>query len=110
MEPKEVVLYRTQSGRVPLTEWIGHLRDRAGALRLLSRVERLSEGHLGDCRSVGQGVYELRFHFGPGYRIYFGERGGRLIILLCGGDKDTQQKDISLAKTYWADWCENLEE
>lgn len=64
-------------------------------------------GNLGEWNSVGHGVYELKIDYGPGYRIYFGQEGNRLIILLCGGDKTTQQKDIKKAQEYWADWREN---
>lgn len=78
--------------------WFGRLKDGEAKARILARVRRVSLGHLGDARSVGDGVSELRFHFGPGYRVYFARRGNALIILLAGGDKGTQERDIEQAK------------
>jgi putative addiction module killer protein len=66
---------------------------------VMARIERLSHRNLGDCKPVG-GVFELRLHFGPGYRIYFGIVGGKIVLLLCGGDKKSQKKDIVRAKGY----------
>ena len=65
------------------------------------RINRLRQGNLGDCRHLDEGVYELRIHYGPGYRVYFGDLDGETIILLCGGDKRTQKRDIQKAKEYW---------
>jgi putative addiction module killer protein len=84
--------------------WLRSLRDRAAKLRILVWIDRLQLGHLGDAKSVGEGIYELRMAFGPGYRIYFSRRGERVILLLCGGDKDRQQRDIARAKQINADW------
>ena len=78
--------------------WFSDLRDRAARLRIDVRIRRLSLGNPGDVRSVGEGVSELRHDFGPGYRIYFAQRGAVLIVLLAGGDKSTQERDIRLAK------------
>lgn len=61
-------------------------------------------GHLGDTRSVGGGVFEMRIHVGQGYRVYYGRQGDALVILLCGGSKSTQKDDIQAAQGYWADW------
>lgn len=71
-----------------------------------SRLDRLSFGLAGDAELVGQGVSELRIHHGPGYRIYFQKRGGTIIVLLCGGDKSTQEKDIKTAKRLAEAWSE----
>lgn len=68
------------------------------------RIDRLSLGNLGDGKPVGSGVQELRIDFGPGYRVYIGQDGARLILLLCGGDKSSQAKDIQAAHAYWADY------
>lgn len=69
-------------------------------------MDRLGFGHAGDVEPVGQGISELRIHFGPGYRIYFHKRGDTIIVLLCGGDKSTQAKDIKAAKRLTAEWSE----
>ncbi len=78
-------------------EWIDNLRDLQGRARILMRVERLISGNPGDVKLVGGGVSELRIHFGPGYRVYFTQRGLDIVILLAGGDKSSQPKDIQTA-------------
>lgn len=70
----------------------------------LARLARVRQGNLGDCKSVGEGVSELRVDYGPGYRVYFGQKGRTLVVLLCGGDKRTQDRDIPLAKQYWREF------
>ena len=79
------------------TKWLHGLRDRQARMVILARIDRLSLGHVGDVRPVGQGVSEMRVHQGPGYRIYFVQRGAECIILLAGGDKSTQRDDIQKA-------------
>ena len=78
-------------------EWIDNLRDLQGRARILVRVERLAAGNPGVVKPVGSGVAELRIHFGPGYRVYFTQRGPDIVILLAGGDKSSQPKDIQTA-------------
>jgi putative addiction module killer protein len=78
--------------------WLNNLRDRMGRLRILARVTRLEAGNFGDCKHVGENVFELRVDHGPGYRVYFTRRGQVVVILLCGGDKSTQSVDIALAQ------------
>ena len=78
-------------------EWIDNLRDLQGRARILMRVERLAAGNPGDVKPVGGGVSELRIHFGPGYRVYFTQRELDIVILLAGGDKYSQPKDIQTA-------------
>ena len=85
-------------------EWLGNLRDRRAAIRINARLRRVSLGNLGDAPSVGDGVYELRIHYGPGYRVYFLREGETVVILLCGGDKDSQRRDIERAKQLAQDW------
>ena len=78
--------------------WFERLRDRMAATRIQVRIDRAEAGNLGDCRPVGGGVSEMRINYGPGYRVYFIQRGHELVVLLAGGDKATQAKDIELAK------------
>ena len=79
-------------------EWLDGLRDHRAATRIAQRIVRLQSGLFGDVKSVGGGVSELRVDYGPGYRVYFAQRGLMLIILLCGGDKRSQRQDIARAK------------
>jgi putative addiction module killer protein len=79
-------------------EWIGALRDVPARARIAKRIDRIALGNFGDAKLVGDGVSELRFTFGPGYRVYYVRRGDVVVILLCGGDKDTQERDIERAK------------
>ena len=79
-------------------EWESQLRDSRALIRIQARIRRLSLGNPGDAKSVGEGVMEMRIHYGPGYRVYFTRRGSELVILLVGGDKSTQSRDIGLAK------------
>ena len=79
-------------------DWLDSLRDRKVRLRIDDRLNRLASGNAGDTRSVGENVRELRFHFGPGYRVYYMWQGDVLVILLNGGDKSSQRRDIALAK------------
>jgi putative addiction module killer protein len=80
------------------SDWLGSLRDRRARAKVLDRLKRASNGNFGDCRSVKGGVSEMRIDYGPGYRVYFFQRGKELVILLCGGDKRTQDADIAEAK------------
>lgn len=75
-------------------KWFARLRDRTARARIQARIDRARFGNLGDVRPVGSGVSEMRIDVGPGYRLYFVQRGGQLIVLLCGGDKSSQKKDI----------------
>jgi putative addiction module killer protein len=79
-------------------EWLRDLRDIKGRARILVRINRIAEGNFGDAKSVGGGVSELRMPFGPGYRVYYTMQGETVTILLCGGDKGTQDRDIERAK------------
>jgi len=77
--------------------WYVAVRDKQAARRIQVRIDRAEDGNFGDCKPVGEGVSEMRIHFGPGYRIYFVLRGAEVVILLAGGDKHSQQKDIKTA-------------
>jgi len=78
-------------------DWYSGLRDRQAARRIQARIDRAEDGNFGDCGPVGEGVSEMRIHCGPGYRVYFTQRGLEIVILLAGGDKSTQDKDIKTA-------------
>ena len=84
--------------------WIRELRDDDAAARIFSRVDRLAKGNPGDAKPVGDGVIEMRIHYGPGYRVYYMQKGARLLLILCAGDKTTQQRDIETAKSLAKDW------
>ncbi|WP_322745524.1 type II toxin-antitoxin system RelE/ParE family toxin [Plectonema radiosum] len=108
--PKALKVYTLQDGKEPYTEWLENLKDYTIRARIIRRVERLKQGNYGDWKSVGDGVLELRFFFGSGYRVYIGEAEDDLVILLCGGDKDTQDRDIQKAKKYWQAYQEEQDE
>jgi putative addiction module killer protein len=80
------------------------LKDVKGKQIILNRVDRLAKGNPGACRYLGEGLWELKVDFGPGYRVYFGQAGTKVVLLLCGGDKSTQTQDILQAKSYWKDY------
>ncbi|MGA2569425.1 MAG: type II toxin-antitoxin system RelE/ParE family toxin [Terracidiphilus sp.] len=84
--------------------WLSGLRDKQGRAKILARIDRLEDGNPGKTRSVGAGVVEMKIDFGPGYRVYYIQRGRLLILLLCGGDKSTQSNDIQHAKALAAEW------
>ena len=100
----EVREYQTADGKTPLTEWLDALRDGQARARIVARLDRLKAGLLGDWKSVGEGVCELRVDHGPGYRVYYAQDGDTVIILLCGGDKRTQRREIERAHGYWKDY------
>jgi putative addiction module killer protein len=87
-------------------KWRTRLKDKRARALIASRLDRLAFGHAGDAEPVGEGISELRIHYGPGYRIYFQRRGNTIIVLLCGGDKSTQDKDIKTAKRLVTEWID----
>ena len=87
-------------------KWRARLKDERARALIASRLDRLAYGHAGDVEPVGNGGSELRIHYGPGYRIYVQKRGNTIIVLLCGGDKSTQEKDIRAAKRLADEWSE----
>jgi putative addiction module killer protein len=103
-KPKSVIVYADEKGNEPFTDWLYGLRDIMGRKRILARVARLEQGNYGDCEPVGEGVSELKLFFGPGYRVYFGEDENNIVVLLCGGDKGSQNQDIREAKAYWKEY------
>lgn len=88
-------------------KWRTKLKDARARALIASRLDRLAFGHAGDVAPVGQGISELRIHHGPGYRVYFKQHGETILILLCGGDKSTQTKDIKKAKLLAKDWSDD---
>ena len=102
--PHEVEVYQTEEGQSPFSEWIRNLRDRTARARVRTRLARLRLGNFGDANSLGGGLHELRIDHGPGYRVYFGRAGDRLVLLLCGGTKRTQSRDIEQARVFWRDY------
>lgn len=104
VEQKEIEFYITKEGKILYEEWFEFLKDVKVQSIILKRLARVRMGNLGEWRSLGEGVGELKIDFGPGYRIYFGQEGQKLIILLCGGDKNTQTKDIKKALEFWKNY------
>jgi putative addiction module killer protein len=106
IQPFKIEEYIDRYGNSPFREWVETLSSSVKA-RIQARVLRFEGGNLGDYKSVGAGVLEARFDFGPGYRLYFALRGKALALLLIGGDKASQRKDIERAKDYLRDYLEN---
>lgn len=96
--------YRTEDGHEVITEWLAGLKDIRARARIAARIDRLVIGNVGDCKTVRDGVSELRVDYGPGYRVYFGMVGKTIVLLLCGGDKRTQGADIKKAVAYLKDF------
>jgi putative addiction module killer protein len=100
----QITDYLTEEGRDPFKEWLASLGDRQARARVLVRLQRMAAGNFGDCKPVGDSVWELRIDHGAGYRVYYTRTGGKLVLLLIGGDKRKQQADINTAITYLKDW------
>lgn len=101
---RQIEIYVTSDGREPFSDWLEGLKDRAARAAIRARLERVEDGNFGAAKSVGDGVRELKLDIGPGYRVYHALDGPRIVLLLCGGDKRTQARDIRQAKAYWADY------
>lgn len=98
---KRTVISCNIGGKDLFRYWLNALTDSAGVAAILQRLDRIEGGNFGDYRSIGGGLCEFRVHCGPGYRVYYGEDGPLVVILLCGGDKKSQHKDIRLARRLW---------
>jgi putative addiction module killer protein len=107
VEPKQIIFYADTDGNEPFQVWLEALRDTQGRRRIIKRLFRVQQGNYGDVEPVGEGVSELRLFFGPGYRVYFGEDSGNIVIILCGGDKDSQDRDIENEAAYWQEYQTN---
>lgn len=103
-----IQIYQDENGNAPFEQWLLSIRDTRTSARIDNRLKRVRLGLLGDHRSMGEGVFELRLDFGPGYRIYFGRIGLEDILLLIGGDKNSQNRDIATAKRYWQHFKETM--
>jgi putative addiction module killer protein len=101
-KPKEIVIYLTSDGKNVFSDWISNLKDITARDMIDKRLERVRLGNYGDCKSLGEGIFELRF--ASGLRIYFAEIGSVIVLLLCGGNKKSQIKDIARAKEYWREF------
>ncbi len=102
--PKKLTIYQASDGRQPFVQWLNSLRDVATIARVRVRIDRVEEGNLGDYKALGTGLFELRLSFGSGYRVYFAIDGDDIVLLLSGGDKGSQKKDIVKARDYWTDY------
>lgn len=100
----EILHYQTSDCRVPYQEWLDGVTDPNAFAAIQKRLDRLERGLFGDCKPVGGGVTELRIDVGQGYRAYLARSGAVAVLLLCGGDKSTQNADIKRAKAYWKDY------
>ena len=95
--------YTDEKGKSPYADWLRGLRDTRAKAKIIVQVDKMELGLFGDVEPIGDGLSELRIHYGPGYRVYYGKEGNQVYLLLCGGDKSTQTKDIKKAKSYWKD-------
>lgn len=100
---KQLEIYITQENKKPFVEWLESL-DKEYRYRVKERLDRVALGNFGDWKSLDEGINELRLNFGSGYRIYFGQEKNSIILLLCGGNKASQKKDIKKARQYWKDF------
>jgi putative addiction module killer protein len=100
----ELLRYRRDDGHEPFTEWLNTLRDKVAQARIRVRLRQVQAGNFGDCEPVGEGVIELRVHTGAGYRVYCGRHGKAVVLLLCGGNKSSQESDIKRARALWLEW------
>ena len=103
----QLTYYTDSTGEKPFKKWLYSLRDRAAFARITTRLERVELGNVGDHKNVGSGIFELRIHYGPGYRVYYAHSGNQIVLLLLGGDKTTQEQDITTATAYWKQYREN---
>lgn len=105
----QIDYFRDAAGKSPYKKWYDSIQDSLTQTIIDARLARVRLGNFGDCKSLGQTVYELRITHGPGYRIYFGKKNERVILLLCGGDKGNQEKDIKKAQELWKIWRQENE-
>ena len=104
MPERQIGYYLTREGKIPFREWMMSIKDRRLWSAIDSRLARLRFGHFGRCEPVGEGIFEIKIYYGPGYRIYFGNASQQIVLLLLRGEKSTQEKDILKARAYWIDY------
>ena len=102
--PVTVEVYETTDGNAPFIQWLRNLKDIRARAIIRTRINRIRVGNWGLRRSLGDGVWELKVDFGPGYRVYYGHENQQIVLLLVGGDKRSQARDIEKAKEYWNDF------
>jgi putative addiction module killer protein len=105
---KQIIFYETEKGKQPFTQWLNSIKDRNTQSRILTRIYRLKIGNYGNFKRLDNELIELKYQFGPGYRVYCSEIGNMIVLLLCGGDKSNQSKDIEKAKGYLNDYKERI--
>lgn len=105
----EIEHYLTSKGQDLIGDWLSGLRDVEAKARIAMRINRMKTGNPGDCKPVGEGVWEMRVDCGPGYRVYYAQAGQKLILLLLGGDKRQQARDINQAHKLWQDYQERTQ-
>lgn len=110
IHPKEILTYTTPNGRSPYRQWYTRIKDEKVQIVISNRIARLRTGNFGDFKRLGPNLYELRIHYGPGYRVYFGVFQNDIVILLCGGTKRAQQRDIVRAQNYWNDFLKRMKD
>lgn len=100
----EVIAYQDRNGNKPYADWLSALNDNKAKARIVVRINRMAAGNFGDCKPLRDGVQELRIDVGPGYRVYISKQGAAMVLLLAGGDKGNQDRDIERAIAYLNDW------
>ena len=106
VKPRTANIYESANGEKPYENWLRALKDKRAQAKIAARVDRAEIGNFGKYRELQNGVYEIKEDFGPGYRVYFGIDGDEIILLLCGGDKGSQGRDIERAKKFWKEYNE----
>jgi putative addiction module killer protein len=106
IKPREVHYFETPAGKAPARDWLSSIKDKLTQAILYKRIRQAGLGQFGKTRNVGDGVWELKIDYGPGYRVYYGIHGDELILILMAGSKRTQAADIKKAQAYWNEWKE----
>ena len=103
---REIVLLQTSNGKAPFEIWFNSIKDKSFQRSIDARLTRIADGNFGDHKSVGSGVFELRIPRGPGLRVYYGLDGANIVVLIGGGDKSSQRKDIIRAQELWEEYLD----